>query len=144
MEIREYRKATRCERRSRLGRLRRCRQPLIGQCQYCGAGFCEQHGQILADGQEVCRADRCEAKRMDLERHLEFKVSARLRNAELLCALTICESEPADDCERCRTRACAIHMRQVIMTVSRGSEQSTEAVKMCVHCAERLVLWVDE
>ena len=144
MEIREYRKAVRCEHRGRLGRFHRCRQPLLGQCQYCGRGFCTRHGVRQDDGQEICVADRCETKRLDLESHLVFKDQARRRNAADRCALDSCGAAPEQDCERCRTRACSPHMRQVIMTIPRGAELSTEAVQMCIHCAQRLALWTDD
>ena len=65
----EYKRARRCERRSRvLG----CRQPLAGQCQYCAHGFCANHGDRFDDRQEVCHRDRCQAKKADVDRHHAF------------------------------------------------------------------------
>ena len=141
MEIREYRKATRCDHR---GRLRRCREPLLGQCQYCARGFCARHGQVYDDGQEVCVEDRCERLQADVEQHLIFKADARTRNQERHCGEPGCMQSCSLICERCGCRYCEDHLRQVIMTVPRGGELQTEAVAMCDHCRARLPLWSEE
>lgn len=141
MEIREYRKATRCDHR---GRIRRCREPLLGQCQYCARGFCAQHGRVEDDGQEICVEQRCERLQADVEQHLEFKASARLRNQDGLCGEPECGQPLSLICERCSCRYCEDHLRQVIMTVSRGGEMQTEAIAMCDHCRARLPLWSEE
>ena len=141
MEIREYRKATRCDHR---GRLRRCREPMIGQCQYCAKGFCERHGQVQEDGQEICVEDRCERLRVDVAQHLVFKAAAKERNRDLLCGEPECAQPPTLPCDRCGCRYCEDHLRQVIMTIPRGGELQTEAVAICDHCRERLPLWTEE
>lgn len=141
MEIREYRKATRCDHR---GRLRRCREPMIGQCQYCAKGFCARHGQIQQDGQEICVEARCERLRVDVELHLVFKATARERNQDLRCGEPDCGQSHTLRCDRCNCRFCEDHLRQVIMTTTRGGELQTEAVAICDHCRARLPLWADE
>ena len=141
MEIREYRKATRCEHR---GRLRRCREPMIGQCQYCAKGFCARHGQVQDDGQEICFADRCERLRVDVEQHLIFKAEARIRNQDGHCGEPDCPQPHTLNCDRCHCRYCEDHLRQMIMTVPRGGELQTEAVAICDHCRARLPLWAEE
>lgn len=141
MEIREYRKATRCEHR---GRIRKCREPLLGQCQYCARGFCSRHGQVYDDGQEVCVEDRCGRLQSDVEQHLVFKDAARSRNQDQLCGEPECPRPFSLLCERCYCRYCEDHVRQVIMTVSRGGELQTEAIAMCDHCRARLPLWAEE
>lgn len=139
MEIREYRKATQCEHRARLRR--RCRQPLIGQCQYCARGFCAQHGQILVDGQEICSAEHCQRLMVDVAAHLVFKDAARALNAAGRCGEPSCLQPASLACDRCLCRFCEDHMRQVILTVTRGGELQTEANVICDHCRARLPLW---
>lgn len=141
MDIREYHKATRCGHR---GRLRRCREPLIGQCQYCARGFCDRHGRVQSDGQEICIRDRCERLRVDVEQHLAFKADARRRNQAARCGEPNCSQAHTLICERCSCRYCEDHIRQVIMTVTRGGELQTEAIAICDHCRARLPLWAEE
>ena len=141
VELREYHKATRCEFR---GRLRRCRGELLGQCVYCARGFCERHGRIWADGQEICRAERCEALRQDVAAHLLFKEQGRERNADGQCGEPACALPATLNCDRCRCRYCEDHIQQVIMTVPRGGELQTEAVAICDHCRARLPLWAEQ
>ena len=141
MEIREYRKATRCDHRRML---LPCRGEMIGQCQYCAKGFCARHGRIQDDGQEICVEDRCERLRLDVAAHLVFKDAARARNAEGLCGEPQCSQAASLPCDRCRCRYCEDHLRQVIMTTRRGGEPQTEAIAMCDHCRARLPLWSEE
>ncbi len=141
MEIREYRKATHCEHRARLRR--RCREPLIGQCQYCARGFCGQHGQIGDDGQEICVAERCQRLKDDVVAHLVFKEAARALNAAGRCGEPDCPQSFSLVCDRCLCRYCEDHMRQVILTVTRGGELQTEANVICDHCRARLPLWTE-
>ena len=141
MEIREYHKATRCAHR---GRLRRCREPLLGQCQYCAKGFCARHGRIQDDGQEICITDRCERLRVDVEQHLIFKAAAKALNQEQRCGQPDCPLPHSLICDRCSCRYCEDHLRQVIMTRPRGGELMTEAVAICDHCRARLPLWSEE
>lgn len=141
MELREYRKATRCELG---GRLLRCRQPLLGQCQYCARGFCARHGRVFDDGQEICVQKRCELLRVDVEQHLVFKAEARARNAAGTCGEEACPERPTTLCHRCNCRYCTEHVKQVILTVPRGGELTTEAQLICDHCRARLPLWSEE
>ena len=139
-EIREYRKATRCERG---GRLRRCRRPLAGQCQYCALGFCERHGLLLDDGQQVCSDKPCQAKKEDVERHLVFKAAALQRNRADTCGIPDCDAPLARDCERCLRTYCAEHLRDVVINVVRGTERAMEVVRLCHHCQTRAAMWAE-
>ena len=140
----EYRRAVRCERRSRLGPLGRCRRPLLGQCQYCAQGFCDAHGNRLDDGQEICTGKRCEQKRLDVAAHLVFKAEAAERNAAGACGLPNCSAAPSVDCDRCGLKFCAPHASQVMTSVVRGAEREAEVLTLCRHCRERLALWQDD
>ena len=144
MAFAEYRRAVRCEHRSRLGPLGRCRRPLLGQCQYCAQGFCEAHGSRLDDGQEICSAKRCGRKRDDVAAHLVFKADAAERNAAGSCGLPGCGAEPAIGCDRCGRKFCAPHTGQVMLSAARGAGREAEVLKLCAHCRERLALWQDD
>ncbi len=117
---------------------------MIGQCQYCARGFCDEHGSILDDGQEICVEQRCQRLRVDVAEHLVFKAEARLRNEEGRCSEPACPQQHAMRCDRCNCRFCEDHLRQVIMTVTRGGEMQSEAAAICDHCRARLPLWNEE
>ena len=113
MELREYRKATRCEQR---GHLRACRRGLAGQCQYCARGFCGEHGERFGEGEEVCQRSLCQAKKADLARHVAFRAEARERNAAGECGMPGCASAEATDCQRCGSSYCVAHLQETIGT----------------------------
>ncbi len=117
---------------------------MIGQCQYCAKGFCNVHGTIQDDDQEICVEDRCQRLQVDVEQHLVFKSEARIRNASRRCGEPGCRQPHSMNCERCRCRYCEDHLRQVILTVTRGGELQSEVVAMCDHCRGRLTLWSQE
>lgn len=148
MAFREYRRAVRCEHRPRWARIAgpaaRCRRPLLGQCQYCARGFCARHGRRLDDGQEICIAARCEAKRIDVAGHLEFKARAAAANAAARCGMPDCAAGAGVGCDRCNLRYCGPHVAEVMMSVMRGAERQAEALKLCLHCRGRLELWKDD
>ena len=83
-------------------------------------------------------------RRVDVARHLVFKAEAAERNLARRCGQPDCAQPHTLLCERCTRRYCEDHVRQVIMTVTRGGEMQTEAVLICDHCRERLPLWSDE
>ncbi len=133
---REYRTATHCAHRSRW---RRCGQPAIGMCQYCGGGFCTDHGEQFNVHEEVCARSRCQAKKADLAAHLEFRASARQRNATALCGEPACATPPHARCERCTAEYCAQHLQQQEITDSRSGEMRMAI--LCRHCRSRIPLW---
>ena len=138
MELREYRKATRCEQR---GRLRACRRGLAGQCQYCARGFCGEHGERFGEGEEVCQRSRCQAKKADLARHVAFRAEARERNAAGECGMPGCASAEATDCQRCGPSYCVAHLQETIGTVMHQGEPGSDVFRLCVHCVERAAIW---
>jgi hypothetical protein len=136
--IREYKRATKC---ALGGRLRRCRRPLVGQCQYCARGFCESHGDQFGKGEEVCHRSSCQAKKQDLETYNQFKLDAAARNDTNLCGIATCDQTPRTDCERCTSHFCIEHLRQHVIEIVKGVEHVPEVVRICVHCVERISLW---
>ncbi len=117
---------------------------MAGQCQYCAKGFCADHGAIHDDDQEICVEEHCQRLRVDVELHLVFKSEARVRNDRGRCGEPDCAQPPALRCDRCMCRYCGEHLRQVLLTVTRGGELQSEAVAMCDHCRARLPLWTEK
>lgn len=141
LDIREYRRATRCEHRNRLFR---CRKPLEGQCQYCARGFCTRHGERFGEHEEVCQRDVCQAKKRDVEEHAVFRSAALERNADGACGHPECEGELHRRCQRCGVRYCVRHLRQHIVTAVQQGERGAEVLRLCVHCMERISIWERE
>jgi hypothetical protein len=136
--IREYKRATKCELG---GRLRGCRRPMVGQCQYCARGFCAKHGERFGDREEVCGRPPCQAKRRDLAAYEHFKVDAAARNDRNMCGLDPCETRPELPCERCGGHFCVEHLRQHVVEVVRGVERAPEVLRLCLYCIERIPVW---
>jgi hypothetical protein len=123
------------------GGFRRCGQTATAICQYCGRPFCEQHGVILDDGQEICSRDRCQRKRRDVERHLVYKREVARRNAEGLCGHPSCASPFAGQCSKCRGFFCARHLESRDDLVMQRGQQVRQRSSMCLHCWSRRGLW---
>jgi predicted nucleic acid binding AN1-type Zn finger protein len=120
---------------------RPCKQTAIATCQYCGRPFCDQHGVILEDGQEICSRDRCQRKKEDLERHLIYKREVARRNAQGLCGHLSCQSAFRGQCSKCRGYFCARHLESRDDLVRRDSQQIRQRTSMCLHCWSRRSLW---
>jgi hypothetical protein len=57
-------------RHCQIGRIfRRCHQPVIATCQYCGRDFCTIHTGLRAFTDELCNREVCLAKHEDLKAH---------------------------------------------------------------------------
>ncbi len=138
MAIREYKKAQKCEQG---GRFRSCRKALAGQCQYCARGFCDNHGQRFGQHDEVCQRQACQAKKLDLENYLRFKLDSTARNDTNRCGIAICDTEPHTNCERCESHFCLEHLRQHLVEVIHGVERAPEILRLCEYCVERIPLW---
>ena len=137
-EIGEYHVARGCEHR---GRLRACRRPLLGQCQYCGGGFCAAHGERFGEKEEVCIGTPCQQKKADLARHVVYRADAQRRNGATMCGDPACEAPPRAACQRCRAHYCVDHLRQHLLGVRRRGEIASEVVRLCLHCSERRRIW---
>ncbi len=119
-------------------RFRACGRKGIALCQYCGRSFCDEHGDQLDDGQEICHQATCRKKKEDLTRHFEFKEAVSILNAEERCGRESCSQGPQSQCSKCRGLFCLDHLteRNVEMrdgTVTRAS--------VCDHCHKRRKLW---
>jgi hypothetical protein len=141
LAIREYKKAKKCQLG---GRLRGCRRPLAGQCQYCARGFCDHHGDQFGGRQEVCQRESCQAKKNDLLAYEQFKVDAAARNDTNRCGIHPCEVSPKTVCERCSAHYCIEHLKQHVVEVVRGFERAPEMLSLCTYCVARIGVWDQE
>ena len=123
------------------GILRTCGRPGVAVCQYCGRTFCDDHGERLADGQEICHRSTCQAKKADLARHTEYKAAVAQRNDRRLCGQDECEASPVGQCSKCRGLFCLAHLEERTFDERRGSKTVQRVGSLCQHCARRRSLW---
>ncbi|MSQ31530.1 MAG: hypothetical protein EXR64_05885 [Dehalococcoidia bacterium] len=126
------------------GFLRRaCGAEPIGQCVYCGAPFCADHGEMGADYHQVCSRPHCRAKFDDVRAHRAWIDDRRHRNAAAMCAEDNCSDRMEHLCERCRLRFCSAHLKSGTVVERRAdpSRQVKAAIIMCAHCTARRRLW---
>lgn len=122
-------------------RFRTCGEPGVAICQYCGRSFCQQHGERLADGQEICDGSGCQWKKADLERHFVYKELVMRRNRERLCGADDCGQAPSGQCSKCRGLFCLRHLHEKEIEERRGSAAVRVRGSLCRHCLKRLGLW---
>lgn len=122
-------------------RFRRCGQPGVAICQYCGRSFCEQHGDRLADGQEICDRANCQRKKADLAQHFVYKESVARRNHEGLCGAVGCDQPATGQCSKCRGFFCLRHLQDREIEERHGSTAVRVRGSLCLHCLKRRRLW---
>jgi hypothetical protein len=120
---------------------RTCGRPGVAICQYCGRSFCEQHGDRLADGQEICRRTSCQKKKADLAQHFVYKESVARRNDERLCGAADCVRPPTGQCSKCRGFFCLRHLQDQEIEERRGSTAVRVRGSLCHNCHKRRRLW---
>ncbi|MEX2446445.1 MAG: hypothetical protein WD734_03820 [Dehalococcoidia bacterium] len=124
------------------GFLRRaCGKEPVGQCVYCGAPFCNEHGEHGEDYHEICARPVCQAKYQDVRDHREWIEAHRYRNATSLCGEDGCEERMQHSCQRCRLRFCELHLQMRPVIERRPSGTEKVMLMLCVHCGERRRLW---
>ena len=119
-------------------RFRTCGKPGMAVCQYCGRSFCDEHGERLEDGQEICDDNNCAAKRDDLVRYFAYREEAERRNEEQLCGQTECGSGPQIACAKCRASFCAEHVRDRDFEQRDGTPGRGP---VCDYCEKRRKIW---
>lgn len=119
-----------------------CNATATGQCVYCGANFCDQHGTHGEDYYEICSRERCRAKFEDLQAHRVWVQRQYQDNVAGYCALERCQDAPEVGCQRCMLRFCPAHVKAASVT-QRQLDQSTEIMMLCLHCVARLRIWED-
>ncbi|HWC30505.1 MAG TPA: hypothetical protein VG845_10535 [Dehalococcoidia bacterium] len=123
------------------GGLFKCGTAANAMCVYCGRPFCERHGVIGADGEEVCDSKNCVAKREDLAVHLEYKEAVLGLNRERLCGIGECGAEFTWQCNRCRLYFCQSHLETREMPVMEEGMRFERPVLVCRHCWQRRSIW---
>jgi hypothetical protein len=119
----------------------RCRRPVGAICQYCGRGYCDQHGSLGAADEQICARERCQAKVVDLAAHLIFRERALLRNRHGLCGIEGCMEERSGQCSKCEGTYCEQHLWDGTETVREGIVRFTRPAAFCEHCRARRKLW---
>jgi len=123
------------------GLLRRCRQPGVAVCQYCGRSFCNVHGGREEDGQEVCNRKPCQRKKADLAHHVAYRASVAERNERKLCGDHDCQQTPTGQCSKCRGFYCLSHLDERNIATRRGGEVVRTRGSLCRHCRSRRSIW---
>ncbi|HEY7268321.1 MAG TPA: hypothetical protein VH951_00710 [Dehalococcoidia bacterium] len=118
-----------------------CGGPGRGICVYCGRSFCDQHGIVQEDGQEICLRKECVAKREDLVRHLAYKDLVGRLNDRRACGIPNCRSELAAQCIRCKGFFCVGHVHQRDEMVLENSVRVHHMATLCQHCYNRRGIW---
>ncbi|HEX5140251.1 MAG TPA: hypothetical protein VFX19_04875 [Dehalococcoidia bacterium] len=126
------------------GMLAACGAPATAQCVYCGRPFCEKHGVILEEGEEVCSRKNCVAKRDDLRSHLIYKAAVTDRNRERHCGLQACEQDFSLQCGRCKGFFCTTHAFLAPDSVNPNEPLPDHPPIICRHCHERRPIWQRE
>ena len=124
------------------GFLRRvCGAEPIGSCVYCGAPFCDRHGDLYADYHQVCSRPVCQAKFADVQRHREWVGAHSGRNNMSICAADDCQVRLQHMCQRCGLKFCQEHLQAGDVIESRYDPPRKVTVVMCGHCASRRRIW---
>lgn len=126
-----------------LGRLfRRCRATPSHTCQYCARSFCDDHAHFVEGYEAVCARKRCAAKHEDLQRHIDYKDTARGRNRAGLCGQPDCTAvHPTNQCSMCQSVFCRDHLRDRVYPVQEGWVKVDKHVSVCAWCWARRKLW---
>ena len=124
------------------GFLRRaCGAPPTGQCVYCGAPFCAQHGELGEDYHEVCARAACQAKYRDVREHRDWVRHHEAANRFSVCAADECEERMQHLCQRCQLRFCLAHLQERVVLERRYDPPRKITLMLCEHCASRRRLW---
>jgi hypothetical protein len=118
-----------------------CGHDSDGQCVYCGAIFCDDHGVHGEDYLEVCNRPKCRAKLDDVQSHQDWIRRVRAANDLKICAIETCKIPMQHQCTRCQLIFCTQHLTAMRITERRYAPPRQVAVVLCDHCAARRKLW---
>ena len=125
-----------------IGRIfRRCHNPPIAVCQYCGRDFCVAHTGVRDGDDEICSREICLAKHEDLKQHLAYRAAATARSMRGFCGTPDCTERRSGQCSKCHAVFCERHLRDREETVRQGLAVMKRPVSLCDHCAARVKLW---
>jgi hypothetical protein len=119
-----------------------CGAPRLGVCQYCARAFCERHGVVMEDGQEVCSRPNCVAKKEDLVLHLEYRSRVDVRNRGKECGIEVCAGTIVSQCTRCQGYFCAVHVQARRDTALENGVRFERWAALCEHCFVRRPIWL--
>jgi hypothetical protein len=119
-----------------------CGADSIGLCQYCARRFCNKHGEVLDDGQEICTRRFCIAKRNDLVRHLAYRADVLGRNEQRLCGIDACGNALTAQCVRCKGYYCGRHVGPREELVLENQVRVRRSASLCQHCWARRPIWL--
>lgn len=123
-------------------RRRNCGVEPAGQCVYCGAPFCSDHGVLGEDYYQICHRDRCQTKRQDIADHKTWVARHYHDNLAGYCAAEGCDEALDIPCERCSLRYCQEHVRPTtVKEVDFVGAELIHRLLLCPHCADRRKLW---
>jgi hypothetical protein len=123
------------------GFLSSCGAAAAAQCVYCARPFCDRHGEVLEDGQEVCSRKFCVAKKDDLVKHFAYKEAVLVRNRQRLCGVEVCKSNFVGQCSRCKGYFCEKHAFPSDEPAVETQSGAPQAVRQCKHCEKRRPIW---
>lgn len=118
-----------------------CGRDAIALCVYCGAPFCEQHGERHPDYVDVCSRRRCRQKYVDVQAHHEFIEKRRHANRVAVCAHEGCQERMRHRCARCLLEFCVEHVRQQDVSDPADPRRTKTKALVCEHCQARRKLW---
>jgi len=101
----------------------------------------DEHGQRLADGQEVCGRESCRRKRDDLRQHVAYKEEVASRNGQARCGEPACERRPAGQCSKCNGLFCGGHVEDTTLEERQSGGFARVRVSLCRHCRRRRAIW---
>lgn len=123
------------------GRFRRCHNPIVNSCQYCGRGFCEAHAYFVKGFEAVCARTRCRRKHDDMQLHMGYKARVGERNGAGLCGIEECGPHPRYECSLCRGHFCEAHISERQYPIRDGSVIINRPSSVCAWCWRRRKVW---
>ncbi|MCL4230441.1 MAG: hypothetical protein KJ053_02570 [Dehalococcoidia bacterium] len=123
------------------GRFSRCPDLSQHSCQYCGRGFCANHGYFVEADEAVCSRRHCRARHDDLVRHLLYLERAGQLNRVGLCGLEGCNRPHQFQCSLCRAHFCESHLAERRYPFSEGWSRVERWVSVCADCWNRRKVW---
>lgn len=118
-----------------------CCRDALAICVYCGAPFCDEHGERHADYVDVCSRRRCRQKYTDVHAHHESIEQRRYANRVSVCANEGCQERMRHRCSRCLLDFCVEHVRQREVSSLDKAEPGKTRALLCDHCDARRKLW---
>ena len=118
-----------------------CGRDALAICVYCGAPFCDEHGERHADYADVCSRRRCRQKYRDVHAHHESVAQRRGANRVSVCAHEGCQERMRHRCSRCLLDFCNEHVREREVGARDSTARRKARALLCEHCYARRKLW---